>query len=226
MALKHLLIIPLLTLLMTSANYAAVVVNNFDDIQLWTGNGANRAALVIDWNDNRNPLVWGYRFDTATGADMLRAIVEADSRLFAKVEDFGGTLGWFTHGLGYDRDSDGFGISSNTDFGSNGFVFSGSRSGATATDPEDSYHETDSNFGNTWRYFVGTGNNYPGAGWADATTGISGRNLSDLSWDGFGVTGAPGTAFAAVPEPNSAWLIGLGAIVCLRRKRNASVATS
>lgn len=75
-----------------------------DEIQNWTGDGPKRAALVIQWNDEKNPdaLVWGYKWDgEATGADMLEAIVAADPRLFALFMNdpkFGTTLG----GLGYD----------------------------------------------------------------------------------------------------------------------------
>lgn len=53
------------------------VVSSFDDILHWVGEGANQAALVIQWNDGLEPvsLVWGYRWDgEATGLDMLLAI--------------------------------------------------------------------------------------------------------------------------------------------------------
>lgn len=76
-----------------------------NDIVNWTGTGENKAALVIQWNDGKNPdaLVWGYKWNgKATGADMLEAIVAADPRLFAllmKGTQFGTTLG----GFGYDR---------------------------------------------------------------------------------------------------------------------------
>ena len=48
---------------------------SLDDIQIWTGSGTNRAALVIEWNSPEvfnnttvsapianKTLVWGYRF--------------------------------------------------------------------------------------------------------------------------------------------------------------------
>lgn len=56
---------------------AQAQVNSFDDIQYWIGSGANRAALVLQWNDGIAPVAfaWGYRWDgAATGLDMLRAI--------------------------------------------------------------------------------------------------------------------------------------------------------
>ena len=49
----------------------------FDMIESWTGEGANRAALVIQWNNETETtaLVFGYRWDgQATGADMMRAV--------------------------------------------------------------------------------------------------------------------------------------------------------
>ena len=69
---------------------------SLDDIQLWTGSGTNRAALVIEWsppesfNNTTVPvpvanktLVWGYRFNgTATGTQMLDAILAADPKLY------------------------------------------------------------------------------------------------------------------------------------------------
>ncbi|GAB5403420.1 MAG: hypothetical protein Aurels2KO_16510 [Aureliella sp.] len=207
---------------------AAVVVNTFDDIALWTGTGANRAALVIDWADGRDALVWGYRFDSATGADMLRAVTEADPNLYAKVQDFGGTLGWFTHGMGYDRNSNGFGISTGTNFGPDGFVFSPSYSDASATDAADSYRETDAAFANSWAIWNGTGNAYPGAaGWATAQTGVSGRVLANNSWDGFqfntlgfGNGIPPGSAVSAVPEPSGVCLLIAGVLGTSLRRRN------
>lgn len=221
-----LLAIPLLC----QVSSAAVVVNTFDDIALWTGSGANRAALVVDWADGQNPLVWGYRFDTATGADMLQAVVEADSNLYAKVQDFGGTLGWFTHGIGYDRNGAGFGISTGTNFGANGFVFTAAYDDASATDASDSFRETNAAFSNSWGYWNGSGNSYPGAGWTSAATGVTGRALTNDAWDGFqfntlgfGNAVAPGAAFAAVPEPSSLLvLLSFAAAAGLKRRRPAA----
>lgn len=203
----------------------AIVVQDLDDIVLWTGAGANRAALVIDWADGTDPLVWGYRFDTATGADMLQAVVEADSRLFAKVQPF--SFGWFTHGLGYDRAVQDFAITSGTDFGSNGFVFDSSFADAMAVASQDSYRETDENFAQTWGYWLGEGATYPAAaGWAESQVGVSDRVLGNEAWDGFrfntpGVP--PATAFAAVPEPSTgAVCVGILAMTAMRRRRAAT----
>lgn len=202
----------------------AGVVNSFADITNWTGSGANRAALVIDWADGQDALVWGYRFDTAKSADLVRAVVEADSRLYAKVEQFG--FGQFIHGLGYDRNSAGFSISSGSNFGASGFLLSGARNGATATDPADSYRETNTSFTESWGFWFATGENYPAGAWTESGVGISDRQLVNSSWDGFrfNSTTGPGTAVAAVPEPSGLALTGLiaGSVMALRRKRRVA----
>lgn len=71
---------------------------SMDDILFWVGEGAKRAALVIEWHDGKTPdaLVWGYRFDgEKTGFDMLYDVVAADPRLSIILgEQWGGyTLG-------------------------------------------------------------------------------------------------------------------------------------
>ena len=60
-----------------------------DMIQSWCGEGENQAALVIQWNDDEEPaaLVFGYRWDgVATGADMVRAVVAANPRLYGLIQ--------------------------------------------------------------------------------------------------------------------------------------------
>lgn len=85
-----------------------------DDIEFWVGEGANEAALIIDWNGENADLdfaaptlAWGYRWDdAATAEDALRDILAADSRLFGNLPNFGG-LGVAVLGLGYDANDDG-----------------------------------------------------------------------------------------------------------------------
>lgn len=88
----------------------------FDDIQSWTGEGENRAALVIQWNDPRetHAVVFGYRWDgLATGADMIRAVVANNPRLYGLIQYTNVSsptdpLGGYTiNGFGWDADSDG-----------------------------------------------------------------------------------------------------------------------
>lgn len=158
-----------------------------DDIQNWTGTGSKRAALVIQWNDEKNPdaMVWGYKWDgEATGADMLTAIATADPNLFALVmkgTQFGMTLG----GLGYDLN--GINPQMLMNGGSekevvNGFVETSSYDfdNWSCTDTQD--HWASGWMKAYWTYCVRDKQtdrfNY-------SSQGVSNRTLSDGSWDAF-----------------------------------------
>ena len=96
------------TQLMTAKPMAESTDFTFDDITYWVGEGENRAALVLQWNDDREEgaLVWGYRFDgTATGFDMIKEIAAADDRLYFAASQ--SSLGYTIGGIGYDLDGDG-----------------------------------------------------------------------------------------------------------------------
>jgi len=98
-----------------AGNLGAITTN---DIQLWTGSGANQAALVIEWNSPEvlnnttvpapianKTMVWGYRFNgTATGTQMFDAILAADPRLYAVIDN---TYGTFVEGIGYNLNGNG-----------------------------------------------------------------------------------------------------------------------
>jgi len=93
---------------------------SLDDIQLWTGSGTNRAAVVIEWNSplvinnssvpapvTEKTMVWGYRFNgTATGTQMFNAVVAADRRLYV-VETVDPVYGPFVEGIGYNLNGNG-----------------------------------------------------------------------------------------------------------------------
>lgn len=92
----------------------AVVYPNidFDYIEYWVGEGVNKAALVVKWDDgkggNKN-LVWGYRWDFAadgTGEAMLRAVAKEDPRFYMLVKS-GTQYGTAIGGLGYDLNGNG-----------------------------------------------------------------------------------------------------------------------
>ncbi|HEY3854980.1 MAG TPA: hypothetical protein VGO67_11345 [Verrucomicrobiae bacterium] len=100
-------------------NVHAITTNN---IQLWAGSGTNRAALVIEWNSPEffnnstvpapvanKTMVWGYKFNgEATGAEMFKAILASDHRLYAVVVD---TYGTYVEGIGYNLNGTGnFGV--------------------------------------------------------------------------------------------------------------------
>lgn len=88
----------------------------FDMIQSWAGQGNNRAALVIQWNNDseKTALVFGYRWDgIATGADMIKAVIEANPRLYGLIQYTNVSspvdpIGGYTiNGFGWDADDDG-----------------------------------------------------------------------------------------------------------------------
>ena len=222
-------VVVVLSLFVSSQRAQALTL---DDITFYVGSGSNRAGMVIDWADGRDPLIWGYRWDgAATGEDMFRDIAMADPRLFAKISDQF-AFGDFIFGIGYDRDDDGFGISDATVF-TDGLFVGPATDGATATDADDSYVEGFNTgfFG----YFVASGSPYDGGSWGFAPVGISDRVLSDGDFDGFafapGFNGGepalpvPATGGSAggnngVPEPTT-FMFGCVAIavVGMRRKR-------
>ncbi|MBS1705043.1 MAG: hypothetical protein JST40_04155 [Armatimonadetes bacterium] len=133
---------------------------SFSDIDQWTGTGASRAALVIDWFGGPQPevLAWGYRFDGAkTGRNMLDAIVAADPRL--SYELVSGVSYTAVFSFGYDLDGGGLGSGDHYAAGwfTNGF----------------------------WSYYneVSPGSNFPA--WTFGNAGFEDRLLVDGSWDGW-----------------------------------------
>ena len=196
----------------------------FGDIEYWVGSGSNQAAMVIDWNDGKDPqsLVWGYRWDgTATGEDMIMAIAGTgdgytpygdDMRLFANLTYYGG-LGYALFGLGYDLDGDG------------GSFISGEEGYETengyATDPDDHYRE--GWYTGNWSYWWDEDlNDTIGDAWHFAPLGLSSHVLTDGIVDGWGFGCLPGEPVAAapVPLPGAVWLLGSGlmGLAGLRRK--------
>ena len=227
---------------------AGTTVTSFDDIEFWVGSGLSRAALVIDWTDGRDPLVWGYRFNAAdqrTGEDLVLAVVSADARLYAKAQIFNfGSPSLFTHGYGYDRDGDGFAINDGTVFDGQGFAINVPFDSALSLDIDDSYIETPATWAANWNYWIGgtaeiltggtdyvytNGNPYNGSSWSSAPVGMTDRPLSDGAWDGyiFDPDGlgpqapVPGLGVAAVPEPQLAWCSIWLYLFYQRRRRRA-----
>jgi hypothetical protein len=200
----------------------------FDDIQFWAGNGANRAALVIDWNDGKEPasLLWGYRWDgAATGLDMFQAVVAADPRLFAHLGEF--PWGTAIFGIGYDLNSSGgFAVNPNLVFDSGGLTLdSGAGDANDARVPADSADHYVEGWNNGfWAYYLKSSGSED---WTSAMTGADGRALADGVWDGYSFaagfnSSVPSEPLAAVPEPGMVSLLVLGflTILCTRRYRS------
>ncbi len=200
-------VIGTLGILMSTAAGAQV---NFSDIKEWIGTGQNQAAFVIDWKLGAAPQsqVWGYRWDgTATGTDMINAIVGADRRLYREWAP--GYVNEFIFGYGLDRNGNGF----------------------SKLDPADSYQEGFFTNG-FWGYYVDVAPSSSLPAWTFASTGAAGRVLTDGSWDGWSWAqnfngtdpSIPIPISAPVPEPGGValWVSASAVGVLLRRKTRQS----
>lgn len=201
---------------------------SLSDIEIWAGEGTNRAALVIDWRDGIAPqsMVWGYRWNgTATAADMIREIAGSgivkemygtnivetlegvDPRLFAVLSAQGWSDSVF--GFGYDLDRDGSSFTY-------GWEEPGRETGA-ADDPGD--HHAEGWFDGNWSHWVEAGRagvfetmpsggehdptSNPNGEWQYAGSGVSLRTLHDGSWDGWKFIAVPYAP--SDPEKLAAW---------------------
>ena len=224
----------LLLLLASASLFASTAARAdiFDNIQYWVGTGANRAAFEIDWNTGsaNEAMIWGYRWDgTATGAQMLGAIVAADPRLYAEVS---GTTGYGTavFGLGFHTSADqNFQLNPTLSFNDQHLSYAASysavndsRAPVTAGD-----FWREGWYKGYWTYYLSTDTrltaNY--SDWTYSGVGMSGRNLTDGAVDGWSF--APGFStskpsvpldITAVPEPSALALTVLAGALFLRRK--------
>lgn len=177
-------------LLVTSLPAARALT--FQDIRFWAGSGTNRAAFEIDWDDGstNHALAWGYRWNgTATGEQMLKAIIAADARLFAEVSgstEFGIAL----FGLGYHQTADGdFRLNPPLTFNEERLAlsgYSGLDESRVAVEANDRWQEGWMTAG-YWSYYLST-NTRLGTNpedWDYSGVGMTGRVLSDGDWDGW-----------------------------------------
>jgi hypothetical protein len=210
-------------------NGNAQLVGSFDDIDYWVGTGPNRAALVIQWNDDISPgaLAWGYRWSgNATGLDMINAVAGNTTI----TDSFGDSLGSLSGAdarlaVGVVRYSFGDSIFS--------IDYSGSNPARTRADWETGY----------WEYLIFGGNFeytnwgdpepslydtpgsaiYANVNWFSSPIGMGDRGLVDGAWDALSF--APGfTPVAvlqpvAVPEPATLGLMGLGGLLLIYARR-------
>jgi hypothetical protein len=195
---------------------------DFDDLEFIVGEGNQIAGLVIDWNDGQEPqsLAWGFRWDgTATGEDLLTAVINADERLYGKLSE-PGDFGRIVYGLGYDLNNNGFGLDDGTVF-EDGLAIVPGPTKALPTDPFDHYEEGFFSRG-FWGYYTADGPAFDEDSWSFAPVGFSDRELVDGQWDGWSwapdfADSVPSLPVAAVvPAPGSILLL-LGVVGRRRR---------
>ncbi|WP_155325814.1 hypothetical protein [Desulfosarcina ovata] len=210
----------IITAFCTSATASPYTDFDFEDITFWVGEGENQAAFVVQWSDGDDTtcLAWGYRWDgDARAEDMIVALAGsgstdggrypgdldgADNRLYVSLHWWSDYNAYTLSGLGYDLDNDGF-----------------------ATDDPDDLYMSGWTSG-YWSYWLSD----DGSEWDYSGVGLSGRVLSDGSWDGWNFSGGgygsgegPGTPVAAqapVPVLATVWLLGSGllGLVGIRRR--------
>jgi hypothetical protein len=184
---------------------AAGPIDSLDDVVFWTGSGTSRAAIVIDFageSATDSALAWGYRWDgAATGRDMLDAVVQADTRLFAVIGNSFPTLNAIL-GLGYDRNDDGkFELTPPRTFDDVGFAYGAPTTAIGAVDSADWYREGwEAGF---WHYAVSRGSPLTSGDWVSSQVGASRRSLANGDWDSwaFSSTVLPGE-FASIFAQN------------------------
>jgi hypothetical protein len=190
------------------------------DVTRWVGEaagpGVNEAFLVLDWADSQPAYVWGYRWsDTApkTGADLLGAVLMADSRLTLTglstgfVENITWTDSSTRFNPGYNATSGKYwNYLVNNNQQSGNFNDGAAPTGAHVLPPLGSPYDEAG----------------PGA-WVSSNTGVLGRPLVNGSWDGYiyDVFTTSGPALPinapAIPEPSSLGLLALA--LCFSRRR-------
>lgn len=102
---KH--ILPALALY-TSALCCNAEVIDWEKIEFWSGEGNNKAALVVQFlNTKDSPapgsVIWGYRWtdgEEPTGEDLLRTVAKESNDLVVMTQ-FTGSMGSTLNGLGY-----------------------------------------------------------------------------------------------------------------------------
>lgn len=164
------------------ANAAAF---SFSDIQNWTGEGSNVAAMGLKWTGSENTIVFGYRFEgTKTGEDMAIDIVANNPRLFMLMQS-GTAYGSAIGGFGWDADNNGFSLKNDKE------VVQPDARGIyeiTSDYSFDSYTSVSkTDYWNSgwyqgfWSYNLAQGDTPSDISFA--STGCSGRTLTDKIWD-------------------------------------------
>ena len=200
----------IVALLLTSTSLRSQnLVDDFADINFWTGTGPNQAALVFQWNDGLAPLslAWGFRWEgQATGMDMLLALA-------------GNTQ--ISDPLGDPVGSE-VGADSRLKLGLVQYSFGLSLVSVDYSASEAEERTQDDWFNGYWEYFIQGGDFeyydynlvdtalydeegspvYSPTGWTSSPVGASDRPLIDGAWDAFSF--APSYVSQAVEQPEAA----------------------
>lgn len=162
---------------------------DFSKITRWVGEGDKQAALVIKWNDDKEPrlYVWGYRWTDdadATGSAMLCKVAEEDPDFSVLI--YGGTqYGDAIGGIGYDFDGDGFTLKKGEDI----VERAEDKTYRTTAYDFDDYSPGDADdlwfsgwYSGYWSYWVC---DKPGESYGYSGVGATGRKLTDGCVDGW-----------------------------------------
>lgn len=158
---------------------------SFNDIQNWTGEGSKIAAMALKWTNSENALVFGYRFEgTKTGEEMAIDIVANNPRLFMLMQS-GTAYGSAIGGFGWDTDNNGFSLKNTKEVvqpDARGIyeITSGYSFDSYTSVSETDYWNSGWNKG-FWSYNLAQGDTPSDISFA--STGCSGRTLTDKSWD-------------------------------------------
>ncbi|MDR1877591.1 MAG: DUF5074 domain-containing protein [Flavobacteriaceae bacterium] len=176
---------------------------SFDDIEYWVGEGSNKAALVVQWNDGKtqDALVWGYKWDgDAYGIDMINAIAKADPRFYILEYYTGAGLGSAIGGFGFDLDQKNTialilsGDTTYPDYPVDGIVATYSYNFDNWTSSDTNDHWQSGWNSAYWSYWV----KEEGGSFGYSGLGASSRKLKDGSWDAWSF--APGLVSQPLSE--------------------------
>ena len=162
----------------------------FNDIRCWIGEGTNRCAVVVDFNDGGigdRSFAWGYRWngEAPNVKAILDAITARDSRLkmFASTSQYGSYIEAFA----YDADGDGgtFEHVWNNESYAYDFVKSDADDIFPETSDVYSFDPVTSNHvytGVAWMQLAGTGTAFEDVVFADTPNGVDFTNPEDGQW--------------------------------------------
>ena len=154
----------------------------FNDIKCWVGDGTNRCAVVVDFNDGGTgdrSFAWGYRWngDAPSVKAILDEITAFDKRL--KMFASASAYGTFIDAFAYDADGDG------GTFTLDGFVKSDADDIFPAIESDSYVDDVTSNYcytGTSWMQLAGTGDSFADVVFAETPNGVDLTNPEDGDW--------------------------------------------